>query len=732
MSVFSEGRIVGSYRIVRMLGSGGMGEVYEAEHTRLGVRRALKVYAVEGKDTELYLKLFLKEQQTLSVLDHPRIVRIHEFEIDKESGLPYFTMDLILRADGTPRTLEDERRSGVSEERAAVWLRDICEGLDYIREAGVVHRDVKLENILVGTDGHVVLSDFGISRIFDEELRRKLDITMTIPQNGVAHPFGSANYMAPELKGTSPELATPASDAWALGIALFRYLTGIWLERENRSMSMKILADYELPWWPIVERLCQDNPSSRLGEGGFRDVIRVVDDHLAKRRRGAIRRRMVAAVAAILVAVGLGWGAIYLRSKHSEDVSVAQRPSTVAVTWDAYYQSHFAAADNALLCGACVTNPAVRKVLEKYIGFSKGNRYFDVHEPQEQTAEIISYLDAQLSMASSDPRRANYLQLFILAAEVVDQERIYLLGKYSERNLNRLRQLAPAFIVDGHLKKVDAEWQFRVLRLTGAAEVRPVYESVDGNTTAMESVDRWLLTMWKGQCHYEVAMNIARGRDIKSLDAHSLREYQHEMSAALQYFTEATLLDETRYSAYYAALMASTGDISASCRWFEKCLDICADDLEAWEQFAFNETSYWGGSRGAVEQVLDAALSSQRYDSWLPAFYVIGRWNVLARCEKGASACDADERRWAYEDAIVREKTLAVIRRYSQGELLSSAPEPKRSFVTAVFAAAALMCQDEGLAKDLVRRLPKERSVEILSWAAHPTTEVYEKLKSFM
>lgn len=732
MSVFSEGRIVGSYRIVRLLGSGGMGEVYEAEHTRLGVRRALKVYAVEGKDTKLYLKLFLKEQQTLSVLDHPRIVRIHEFEIDQKSGLPYFTMDLVLRADGSPMTLEDERRSGVSEERAVTWLRDICEGLDYIRGAGVVHRDVKLENILVGPDGHVVLSDFGISRIFDEELRRKLDITMTIPQNGVARQFGSVNYMAPELKGTKPAQATPASDAWALGIALFRYLTGIWLEPENRAKSLRILADYELPWQPIIGRLCDDNPASRLGEGGFLDVMKSLDRHLANRRRGVARRRLVAAAAAILVAIGLGCGVALLRAKHSDDVPPVESPRTAAVTWDAYYAAHFAAADNALLDGACVTNPAVRKVLEKFVGFSRGNRYFEIHEPPEQTDEIARYLDAQLSMGSGDPRRADPAQLFILAAEVVDQERICLRGKCSERSLARLRQLAPEFIISGRVKNADAEWQFRVLRLTGAADLRPVYESVDENPTAMVAADRWLLAMWKGQCHYETALDISRGRDIRSLDAHAQHERRREMSAALQGFTEATRLDETRYSAYCAVLMASTGDIAASRRWFAKCRDVCADDLEDWEQFAFGETSYWGGSREAVERILDTALSTERYDSWLPAFYVTGRWTVLARCENGPSPCDADARAWAYEDARVRENTRAVIRRYCEGELLKSAPEPKRSYVSAVFAAAALMCQDEELAKDLVRRLPKERSAEILSWVAHPKTETYQNLQSLM
>lgn len=268
---FEFGRTIGAYRIVRPLGSGGMGAVYEVEHLQLRTHRALKVFAVEGENVELHRKRFLSEGKMLAALDHPRVVHVHEFDVDAESGRPYFVMDLVLSPDGTPRTLADAAGSEVADEkRAAALFRDVCEGLDYVHSLGIVHRDIKLENILIGPDGRAVLSDFGISRIFDDELRQKLDITLTMPQDeSVIRRLGSAFYLAPEQQGATPDKATPASDAWALGVMIFRFLTGFWFERANREKCLALLDDCELPWRPLIARLCAETPEERLAEDGF-------------------------------------------------------------------------------------------------------------------------------------------------------------------------------------------------------------------------------------------------------------------------------------------------------------------------------------------------------------------------------------------------------------------------------------------------------------------------------
>ena len=306
---FEFGRTIGAYRIVRPLGSGGMGAVYEVEHLQLRTHRALKVFAVEGENVELHRKRFLSEGKMLAALDHPRVVHVHEFDVDAESGRPYFVMDLVLSPDGTPRTLADAAGSEVADEkRAAALFRDVCEGLDYVHSLGIVHRDIKLENILIGPDGRAVLSDFGISRIFDDELRQKLDITLTMPQDeSVIRRLGSAFYLAPEQQGATPDKATPASDAWALGVMIFRFLTGFWFERENREKCLALLDDCELPWRPLIARLCAETPEERLAEGGFGSLADTLKQRSSMPAGPRRRRVLVWAAALAVVAAGVAF-----------------------------------------------------------------------------------------------------------------------------------------------------------------------------------------------------------------------------------------------------------------------------------------------------------------------------------------------------------------------------------------------------------------------------------------
>lgn len=295
--IFSAGCTLGAYRVIRELGRGGMGVVYEVEHRRLKVRRALKVFAVDSENLDLHRARFLSECKLLSALDHPRIVRVHEFDVEAASGLPYFVMDLVLSGDGRLCTLEDERRAGMSEGRVAEILRDLAEGLAYIHAQGIVHGDVKLENVLIGPDGHAVLTDFGISRIFNAALRERLDIALTLPQEtAVLGNLGSAYYRAPELDAKDGVRPTPASDRWALGIALYRLLTGVWFEDDNRAACLRLLDDYDRDWRAVVESLCDRDPRAR----------RLPDASSPQKRKplGRQVRWIVGGLAAGLIAAG--------------------------------------------------------------------------------------------------------------------------------------------------------------------------------------------------------------------------------------------------------------------------------------------------------------------------------------------------------------------------------------------------------------------------------------------
>ena len=256
----ASGEVIGSYRLIRLIGQGGMGEVYEAEHSGLRKRMALKVFTADGAKADFLRKRFLAEGRILARLDHPRLVKVHDLGLDERRDMPYFAMDLVVGADGSPWSLERWRQERKPDEPAiAAVYDDLRKGLEYLHAKGVVHRDVKLENVLIDKTGRAVLSDFGVSRIFDEGLRRELSVTVTFAADK-APIMGSFGYLAPELKRGEP--ATPAADAYALGVLVFRLLTGVWYE--NDSSAMDLLAGFDEGWTTLLTQLLAEDPSKRL------------------------------------------------------------------------------------------------------------------------------------------------------------------------------------------------------------------------------------------------------------------------------------------------------------------------------------------------------------------------------------------------------------------------------------------------------------------------------------
>ena len=253
---------IGDYQIVRLLGSGGMSEVYEAENPRLGSRHAVKVYSYQKEDEEVRAR-FLVEGKLLAKLNHPRIVKVTDFGTDQPTGRPYFVMDLVLDASGTTKSLADIPAGCADEEMIARWYDDMRDGLAYIHSLGIVHRDLKLQNVLIGPDGHAVLTDFGISRIFkpEETGRTVVDPVQTIfcVRNGRNPVMGSLGYMAPEIEmGVQ---ASPESDWYALGVIVYRLLTGTWCDA--RTDVVGTLETYDPVWKRIIPKLLHANPAGR-------------------------------------------------------------------------------------------------------------------------------------------------------------------------------------------------------------------------------------------------------------------------------------------------------------------------------------------------------------------------------------------------------------------------------------------------------------------------------------
>lgn len=311
-------RRIGGYRVVGKLDEGGMSEVYEVTDESLGASHALKLFKRRDDLPELAGR-FVAEGRLLAKLDHPRIVKVTDAGTDPQTGRPYFVMTLVKGPDGKPRSLADVAASAPDEAEVARWYDDIREALAYIHAQGIVHRDLKLQNLLIGPDGHAVLADFGISRILPRSDRRAVIDpveTLVSVRNGRPPLMGSVGYLAPELELGAK--ATERSDWYALGVIVYRLLTGTWCDARTDVVSA--LETYDPVWSRIVPKLLHANPLGReclsfAAEKAKDDEAKAVAaaaeaEALADRLRQANRFGGLAVVVAILMSVAAavaGW-----------------------------------------------------------------------------------------------------------------------------------------------------------------------------------------------------------------------------------------------------------------------------------------------------------------------------------------------------------------------------------------------------------------------------------------
>ena len=213
------GERIGPFRIVAPIGKGGMGEVYRARDTRLDRDVALKMLSDAVANDEESLRRFERETRAVASLNHPNILAIHD--TGKHGEVPFAVTELL-----QGETLAERIRGGpVAPLRAAEITCQVAEGLSAAHAMGVIHRDVKPENIFLTNDGRAKILDFGIARIEDPARR-----TGGIPlgrKSTTSSMFlvGTAGYIAPEqVRG---KRADPRSDVFALGSVFFEMLTGV-------------------------------------------------------------------------------------------------------------------------------------------------------------------------------------------------------------------------------------------------------------------------------------------------------------------------------------------------------------------------------------------------------------------------------------------------------------------------------------------------------------------------
>lgn len=206
---------IAQYRIVSVLGSGGMGTVYEAEQQ--SPRRAVALKVVRGGQyiDQHYIRLFQREAQTLARLRHPDIAAIYESG-RTEDGQHFFAMELV-------RGTELNDYVGRHELDLRAKLRmfgTICDAINYAHQRGVIHRDLKPSNIIVDSQGQPKILDFGLARMTDADIAAATIVTE------VGKIQGTLSYMSPEQARGNPDEIDLRSDIYALGVILFELLTG--------------------------------------------------------------------------------------------------------------------------------------------------------------------------------------------------------------------------------------------------------------------------------------------------------------------------------------------------------------------------------------------------------------------------------------------------------------------------------------------------------------------------
>jgi serine/threonine protein kinase len=362
---FSPGSEFAGFRIERTLGHGGMGIVYLAREVRLDRLVALKVIKAELAEDERFRARFREESRTAASIEHPRVVTV--FGAGDRDGLLYVSMRFVPGRD-LGRLISG--RGALPTDVAASLIAQVADGLDAVHAAGLVHRDVKPANVLVGEPGPAddaptaQLTDFGLAKV----------AASTSGLTATGEVIGTVDYMAPEqIEGRRVDART---DVYALGCVLFHALTGQ-VPFPERESSSKMWAHLNEPppstasggdgrgaLDPVIRRAMAKDPSDRflsagdlgrgavaaargeavtepehpvgVGEAALPETVPLAvtapTDRLPRRRRKRRRgRRIALLLLAFLIAAGLTLGALFAVPRLTDSDNPPSRPSGVTV-----------------------------------------------------------------------------------------------------------------------------------------------------------------------------------------------------------------------------------------------------------------------------------------------------------------------------------------------------------------------------------------------------------------
>ncbi len=235
---------IGPYKILRLLGEGGMGTVYLAlQETPLRREVALKVIK-PGMGSKAIIARFEGERRALALMDHPNIAQVLDAGATAQ-GLPYFVMEFV---DGLPVTRYCEQRNLSVRQRIELFI-PVCQAIHHAHQKGVIHRDIKPSNVLVKeTEGHAIpkVIDFGLAKALYPEMTGETMMT------NVGVILGTLQYMSPEQAQAGGRDIDTRSDVYSLGALLYELLTG------STPLDAKRLAQEN--YHALLERVCDEEP----------------------------------------------------------------------------------------------------------------------------------------------------------------------------------------------------------------------------------------------------------------------------------------------------------------------------------------------------------------------------------------------------------------------------------------------------------------------------------------
>jgi len=208
------GTMLGNYKLIRRLGVGGMGSVYLAQHTLLGRNAAIKVMPQETERKSSALERFRLESRAIASLNHPNIVRAHDFSAD--GAIHYLVMEYV---EGTNLDKLILDNGPLAEEVAADFMRQASDGLAEVHRSGLIHRDVKPANLLLETTGVIKLLDLGVVRYCGSDSIASLTLEYK------EHLLGTVDYLAPE-QGLDSHAVDARTDIYSLGCTFYYLLMG--------------------------------------------------------------------------------------------------------------------------------------------------------------------------------------------------------------------------------------------------------------------------------------------------------------------------------------------------------------------------------------------------------------------------------------------------------------------------------------------------------------------------